>query len=175
MTENYSTLEDKLGLVPGKNMYNLNKVFGRYGEVNEENYDLNDIENANAKDRCVCSKDIKNVFRVYNRKYNVYLTFGSRCINRFNKENINKQLNQAKIRYNKKTHPEMYCCICDSDRRLPKTVIEEQTDLKKRYHKKCNPLGKKICSVAGCHTFIKGFESWKTKCLKCYYGDRYYK
>jgi hypothetical protein len=175
MTENYLTLEDKLGLLPGKNMYNLSKVFEHYGEVSEENYVLDDIEHSITKDRCVCSKDINIVYRVYSRKHLCYLTFGSRCINRFNIEKINKKLNQAKIKYNKKTHPEMYCCICDSDRKLPKPLIEEQIDLKKRYHKKCNPGGKKICSVAGCHTFVKGFESWKKKCLKCYYGDRYYK
>jgi hypothetical protein len=175
MTENYLTLENKLGLVSGKNMYNLSKVFEYYGEVSEENYDLDDMQHSVETNKCVCSKDINMVYRVYSRKHNCYLTFGSRCINRFNKKNINKQLNQAKIRYNKKTHPEIYCCICDSDRKLPNSVIEEQIDLKKRYHKKCNPYEKKICSVEGCHNFIRGFESWKKKCLKCYYGNRYYK
>lgn len=174
MTENYTTLKDKLGLLPSKNMYNLKKVFEYYGDVNEENYDIEGIENYVKQDRCVCSKNITNTYKVYNRKYDCHLTFGSECIKKFSKKNINKQLNKAKIRYNKKTHPEMYCCICHSDRKLSKDIIEKQKDLKKRYHIKCNPYEKKICNVDGCHTFIRGFETWKTKCLKCYYGNKYY-
>ena len=171
----YSKLCEELKLKDGESHNNMKKVFKKFGYVDNENYDLESIAHYTGDTNCVCSKDIFNVFTVYSKKHDIVLVLGSRCIERFSECKVKKYINKARTKFNKKNRPSEYCCICDSDRKISSNVLAKQEGLKKRYHAKCNPFKYKICQVDNCSNYIPGREKWKTKCLSCHYGRRYYR
>lgn len=178
MYENFTTLTHRLDLIENQYNPNMKKVIAHYGEINWKNYRLSKIifteTDGDDLDMCCCSKPIKQIFNVWNFKEQSYLKIGNKCIRRFtkheNKDEVDSCLKRAIVKYKKEKNPDMYCCLCDTNRKIDEITLKSQKHLLKKYHKKCNPWGKKICSVKNCTRFIKGHQSWKTKCLKCYYN-----
>jgi hypothetical protein len=165
-------LQDELKLTHGDHHENMKKVFKKFGDISEENYDFKSISHSTGDANCVCSKRITNIYTVYNKRHDTTLIIGSKCIKKFSTKAVNKFINKANANYKKKKQPLDYCCLCGSDRKLTKNILTEQDGLKKRYHIKCNPYRKKICTSDDCYNFIRGYESWKTKCLPCWRIDK---
>jgi hypothetical protein len=160
------------------------------GSSSYSNWELLTGYDVSPSSKCACAHHIQNLFKIRHIETLDMIVIGSSCVSKFSEESridVNRQ-----IRRQKDPEGTVYCAFSECNKKVLQSVVNQFPDEDKIYHKACLekvfhkcwtcmkykkyncdciPLYR-TCIEVGCNQEIKSLETWKTRCVSCYYKQK---